>query len=71
MQKHPEASDGKRGDACAKEKGPSRQKGEVHSLSAVTGGVTTSKSPLLPVEDHVAALKRHVGKPITRSSRLG
>ena len=41
-----------------KEKGPSRQKEEARSLSAVTWGVTTSKSPLLLVEGHVAAQKR-------------
>ena len=44
-----------------KENGPSRQKEEAHTLSAVTGGVTTSKSPLLLVEGHVAALKHHIG----------
>ena len=60
MQKLPEASDGKRGDACAKKR-PSGQKEEALSLSAVTSGVTTSKSLLQLVEGHVAALKRHVG----------
>ena len=61
MQKLPEASDRKRGDTCAKEKGQSRQKDEALSLSAVTDGVITSKSSLLLVEGHVAALKPHVG----------
>ena len=61
MQKLPEASDRNRGDGCAKEKGPSRQREEAHSLSAVTSRVTTSKSPFLLVEGHVAALKCHVG----------
>ena len=49
MQKIPEAPTRKRGDACAK-KEPSRQKKEASSLSAVTSGVTTSKSFLLLVE---------------------
>ena len=55
MQKLPEASDMKRGQCMRKEKGPFRQK-EESPLSAVTGGVTTSKSPLLLVEGHVTAL---------------
>ena len=54
-----------------KEKGSSRKKEKAHSLSAVTSGVTTSKSPLLLMESHVAALKRHVGLPFTSSNRLG
>ena len=45
MQKLPEASDRKKGRRMCKEKGTSRQKEEAHSLSVVTGGVTTSKSP--------------------------
>ena len=53
MQKLQDASDRKRGDAYARKR-------ESKSLSAVTGGVTTSKSPLLLVEGHVAALKHHV-----------
>ena len=42
MQKFPEASDWKRGDACAK-KGPSWQKKEACSISAVISRVTTPK----------------------------
>ena len=61
MQKFPEASDRNLGRRMRKEKGPSGQKEEANSRSAVTGGVTTSQSPLLLVEGHVAALKRHVG----------
>ena len=45
MQKLPEASDRKKGRHMRKEKGTSQQKEEAHSLSAVTGGVTTSKPP--------------------------
>ena len=45
MQKLPEASDKKKGRRMRKEKGTSRQKKEDHFLSAVTGEVTTSKSP--------------------------
>ena len=44
MQKLPEASDRKMGQCIRKEKGTSWQKEEAHSLSAVTGGVTTPKS---------------------------
>ena len=44
MHKLPEASDRKKGRRMCKEKGPSRQKEETHSLSAVTGEVTC-KSP--------------------------
>ena len=44
MQKLPEASDRKKGWRMHKEKVTSRQKEEAHSLSAVTGKVT-SKSP--------------------------
>ena len=61
MQKLPKAYGRNRGDACAKKGGPSRQKQESHILSAVTGGVTTSKSPLLLVEGLAAALNPHVG----------
>ena len=45
MQKLPEVSDRKKGRRMRKEKGAFRQKEEAHSLSAVTGEVTTSKSP--------------------------
>ena len=69
MQKLPEASDGNRSDACAKKNGTSRQKEKSHSLPAVTSGVTTFKSPLLLVEGHVAALKRHVGWTFTSTSQ--
>ena len=44
MQKLPETSDREKGRHMRKEKGTSRQKEEGHALSAVTGGVTTSKS---------------------------
>ena len=50
MQKLPEASDRKKGWRMRKEKGTSWQKEEAHSLSAVTGRVTTSKSPELLVK---------------------
>ena len=50
MQKLPEASDRKRGDACTKEKEPSQQKRGSRSLLAVTNGVTTPRSFLLLVE---------------------
>ena len=49
MQKLPEASDRKGGDACAK-KYPSLQKKETYSLSAMIGEVTTLESFLLLVE---------------------
>ena len=49
MQKLSEAPDKKRGGRCAK-KGPSRQKKEAHSLSAVISEMTTSKFILLLVE---------------------
>ena len=71
MEKLTEASDRKKRRRMLKEKGLYLQKEEAHSLSAVTGGVTTYKFPLLLVEDHVTALKRHVGWPFTSSSRLG
>ena len=45
MQKLPEASDRKKGRRMRKEKGTSRQKEDAHSLSTMTGVVTTSKSP--------------------------
>ena len=45
MQKLPEASGRKKGRCMRKRKGTSRQKEEDQSLSAVTGGVTTSRSP--------------------------
>ena len=45
MQKLPEVSDRKKGRRMRKEKGTSRQKEEAHSLSAVTGELTTSLSP--------------------------
>ena len=52
MQKLPEASDRKRGNLCAKKRDrPDKRRKQV----------TTSKSPLLLVEGHVATLKRHVG----------
>ena len=45
MQKPPKAPDRKKGRRMRKEKWTSRKKEETHSLSAVIGGVTTSKSP--------------------------
>ena len=45
MHKLPEVSDRKMERRMRKEKGTSRQKKEDHSPSAVTGGVTISKSP--------------------------
>ena len=45
MQKLPEAPDRKKGRRMRKEKGTSRQKEEAHSLSAVTGELTTSQTP--------------------------
>ena len=50
MQKLPEPPDRKRDVACTKEKEPSRQKKESHSLPAVTSGEKTPKSSLLLVE---------------------
>ena len=44
MQKLPDASDRKKGRRIRKEKGTSRQKEEAHSLSAVTGELTTPQS---------------------------
>ena len=61
MQKLPEASDRNRGDTCANKSDRTNKKEEAHLLSAVTGRVTTSKSPLLLLEGHMAALKCHVG----------
>ena len=39
MQRLPEASDRRRVDACTRKRGPSQQREEFHSLSAVTNGV--------------------------------
>ena len=50
MQKLLEAPDMKEGQRMHKEKEPSQQKKESHSLSAVTSRVTTLKSFLLVVE---------------------
>ena len=56
MQNLPEASDEKRDR-------PDKRKTLSLSLSlSLTGRVKTSKSSLLLEEDHVAALKRHVGQ---------
>ena len=60
MQKLQEASDRNRGDACTKLR-DCLDKTKLISLSAVTRGVTTSKSPLMLVEGHVATLKHHFG----------
>ena len=50
MQKLPEGSDRKRGDACVKKNNRPDKRKKIRSLSAVTSGVTTPKSFLLVVE---------------------
>ena len=59
MQKLPEASDRNRDNVCAKKRDCLDKRKEL-TFSTVTGGVTTSKFPLLLVEGHVAAPKHHV-----------
>ena len=68
MQKLPETSDGKRGDACAKKRDRPDKKEESHSLSAVTSGVT---KPCSLVEDAMRlSLDDALANPSTGSSRL-
>ena len=71
MQNPPETPDRRRGDACVKEKEPSRQKKESRPLSAVTSGVTTPKSFLLLVEGAMGpSLDDALVNLSTSSSRL-
>ena len=69
MQKLPEASDRKKRWCMRKEKGTSQQKEEAHSLSAVTGEVTT---PCKLVEDTMcSSLDDALVSCFTSSSPLG
>ena len=54
MQKLPETLDRKYGRRMCKEKGPSRQKKETHSVSALTVGLKTPIPFLLAVEGHMS-----------------
>ena len=62
MQRLPEASDKKRGDACVKKRSRPDKMEEAHSLSAATSGVTTPRSFLLTGGGrHVSVFRRRIG----------
>ena len=62
MQKLPEASDRKRGDACAKKRDHSDKKEESPSFSAAPSRVPTPRSFLLPGGGrHTPVFRRRIG----------
>ena len=70
MQKSPDVTDRKKGRRMRKEKGTSWQKEETHSLLAMIGGVTTSKSPGCLWSQRGCSKTPRWAKPLTGSGRL-